>query len=58
MMKIVDIAAVAAVVKKAAPDAIFVVDNTFMSPYFQVRTTEANGKQMHSIQYAIFFQIF
>lgn len=36
MMKIVDIAGVAEVVKKHAPDAILAVDNTFMSPYFQV----------------------
>lgn len=41
MMKLVDIASVAALVKKNAPDAIFAVDNTFMSPYFQVKLKRA-----------------
>lgn len=34
-LKIVDIKAIAEVVKEAAPEAILVVDNTFMSAYFQ-----------------------
>lgn len=37
LLKIVDIAAVAAVVKEFNKDIWVVVDNTFMSPYFQVR---------------------
>ncbi|KAF7985652.1 hypothetical protein HWV62_2177 [Athelia sp. TMB] len=35
LLKIVDIATIAADVKERAPDAIIVVDNTMMSPYLQ-----------------------
>ncbi|XP_022659773.1 cystathionine gamma-lyase-like isoform X2 [Varroa jacobsoni] len=49
MMKLVDIASVAALVKKNAPDAIFAVDNTFMSPYFQNPVTLGADLIMHSI---------
>lgn len=49
MMKIVDIAAVAAVTKKGAPEALLVVDNTFMSPYFQNPLTQGADLVMHSI---------
>lgn len=35
MLKLCDIAGVAEAVKKRRPDAIVVVDNTFMTPYFQ-----------------------
>lgn len=34
LLKVIDIAAVVAAVKKANPDALVVVDNTFMTPYF------------------------
>ena len=35
MLKIADIAAVVAVVRAGAPDALIVADNTMMSPYLQ-----------------------
>lgn len=35
LLKIADLATIAADVKERAPDAIIVVDNTMMSPYFQ-----------------------
>jgi cystathionine beta-lyase/cystathionine gamma-synthase len=35
LLKVVDIATIAADVKERAPDAIIVVDNTMMSPYLQ-----------------------
>ena len=36
LLKVVDIAAVVEVAKSYNKDIIIVVDNTFMSPYFQV----------------------
>lgn len=38
LMRVVDIAATSAFVHRACPGALVVVDNTFASPYFQVRT--------------------
>ena len=35
-MRVVDIAATSAFLRKACPEALLVVDNTFASPYFQV----------------------
>lgn len=37
LLKVVDIAAVVHCVKRANPNILVIVDNTFMSPYFQVR---------------------
>ncbi|KCV71367.1 cystathionine gamma-lyase [Fonticula alba] len=34
-LRVIDIAAVAALVREHAPQAILVIDNTFLSPYFQ-----------------------
>ena len=34
-LKLVDIKAIASIVKKQSPDILLVVDNTFLSPYFQ-----------------------
>lgn len=36
-MKLVDIRKLGDILKAKHPDVIFVVDNTFLSPYFQVR---------------------
>lgn len=36
-MKVVDVDAVCRIVKPKNKDAIIVVDNTFLTPYFQVR---------------------
>ncbi|XP_022660324.1 putative cystathionine gamma-lyase 2 [Varroa destructor] len=49
MMKIVDIAAVSVVVKKGAPEAILVMDNSFMSPYFQNPLALGADVVMHSV---------
>ncbi|XP_003740188.1 cystathionine gamma-lyase [Galendromus occidentalis] len=49
MMKIVDIAAVSAAVKKGAPQAILAVDNTFMSPCFQNPLQQGADIVIHSI---------
>ncbi len=35
LLKVVDISAVSAAAKKFNPEILVVVDNTFMSPYFQ-----------------------
>ncbi len=40
LLKVVDIAAVVAAAKQTSPDILVVVDNTFMSPYFQVSQDE------------------
>lgn len=36
LLKVVDIGKIAEMTKKKCNDAIIIVDNTFMSPYFQV----------------------
>jgi cystathionine gamma-lyase len=36
LLKVVDIANVVTAAKQASPDMLVVVDNTFMSPYYQV----------------------
>lgn len=43
-MKVVDIKACAEVVHKHKKDAVVVVDNTFMSAYFQVGVTTQCGR--------------
>ena len=48
-MKLVDIQAVSKVVKSEAPQAILVVDNTFMSAYFQKPLLLGADVVMHSI---------
>lgn len=48
-MKLVDIKAVAKVVKEEAPEAILVVDNTFMSSYFQKPLLLGADVVMHSL---------
>ncbi|XP_054166261.1 cystathionine gamma-lyase-like [Oppia nitens] len=48
-MKLVDIKAVAAIVKREAPEAIYVVDNTFMSSYFQQPLSLGADIAMHSL---------
>ncbi|KAH7727312.1 cystathionine gamma-lyase [Aphelenchoides avenae] len=49
LLKIVDIAAVAAVVKEFNKDIWVVVDNTFMSPYFQRPLSLGADAVVHSI---------
>ena len=36
LLKVIDIAEVVKAVRSVNPDMLIVVDNTFMSPYFQV----------------------
>jgi cystathionine gamma-lyase len=48
-MKLVDIKAVAHIVKTHAPQAFLVVDNTFMSSYFQKPLTLGADISMHSL---------
>jgi len=48
-MKLVDIKAIAAIVKKEAPQAFLVVDNTFMSSYFQKPLLLGADIAMHSL---------
>lgn len=37
LLKVVDVEAVCHFIKHKSPNAIVVVDNTFLTPYFQVR---------------------
>lgn len=43
LLKVVDVAAVVAAAKKFNSEIIVVVDNTFMSPYFQVCNLSVNS---------------
>ncbi|KAF8364322.1 cth-2 [Pristionchus pacificus] len=49
LLKVVDIQAVVAAARKANPDIIVVVDNTFMSPYFQRPLSLGADVVVHSI---------
>jgi cystathionine gamma-lyase len=49
LMKLVDIKAVADIVKSQAPQAFLVVDNTFMSSYFQKPLLLGADIVMHSL---------
>ncbi|EPB68234.1 putative cystathionine beta-lyase [Ancylostoma ceylanicum] len=49
LLKVVDIAALVHTVKKTNPDILVVVDNTFMSPYFQRPLTLGADIVVHSI---------
>lgn len=49
LLKVVDIAAVVQIAKKANPQIIVVVDNTFMSPYFQRPISLGADVVVHSI---------
>jgi len=49
LLKVVDIAAVAEIVKKFNEDILIVVDNTFMSPYFQKPLNSGADVVVHSI---------
>ncbi|ULU05110.1 hypothetical protein L3Y34_017674 [Caenorhabditis briggsae] len=49
LLKVVDIAAIVQVAKKANPEIVVVVDNTFMSPYFQRPISLGADVVVHSI---------
>lgn len=49
LLKVVDIAAVVQTAKKANPEIVVVVDNTFMSPYFQRPISLGADVVVHSI---------
>lgn len=49
LLKVVDIRAVADAVKRFNPEIIVVVDNTFMSPFFQKPLSLGADAVMHSV---------